>query len=74
MIALCSLAMGAAVDWIYTAAAINPQAIVGQAGEVIPYSVQLVSAMVLTGLILYNTISRVRHKRDSHTHAHSHSH
>ncbi|HCY84414.1 MAG TPA: hypothetical protein DHV36_04695 [Desulfobacteraceae bacterium] len=71
MIAICSLAMGAAVDWIYTAAAINPQAIVGQAGEVIPYSVQLTAAMILTGLILYNTLSRMKHKIDR-AHAHSH--
>ncbi|MCG8615997.1 MAG: permease [Desulfobacterales bacterium] len=72
MIAICSLAMGAAVDWIYTATAINPQAIVGQAGEVVPYSVQLTSAMILTGLILYNTLSRIRHKPGGHTHAHTH--
>lgn len=71
MIIACSLTIGAAVDWIYAAAQIDPQAIVGQAGEMVPYWLQLGSAMVLSGLILYNTLSRTDQKRD-HSHAHSH--
>ncbi|MCG8637836.1 MAG: permease [Desulfobacterales bacterium] len=73
MISICSLSMGYAVDWIYTLMNVNPQAIVGQAGEVFPYSVQLISAILLTGLILYNWFSQLRHRHDrSHGPAHSH--
>ncbi len=71
MISLCSLAMGFAVDFLYTIMDINPQAIVGQAAEIFPYSVQLTAAIVLTGLILYNRFSQLGHKH-GHDHAHSH--
>ncbi len=71
MISLCSLAMGFAVDFLYTIMDINPQAIVGQAAEIFPYSVQLTSALVLTGLIVYNRLSQMGRKHE-HDHAHSH--
>ncbi|MCG8689008.1 MAG: permease [Desulfobacterales bacterium] len=61
MISLCALAMGGLVDWIYTMSGVNPQVVVGQAGELFPYSVQLVSALILTGLILYNRFSGSTH-------------
>jgi uncharacterized membrane protein YraQ (UPF0718 family) len=73
MISLCSLAMGFAVDWIYTLMDVNPQVVVGQAAELFPYSVQLASAIVLTGLILYNRFSRMGKKHD-HGHDPAHSH
>jgi len=73
MIALCSLGMGMAADWIYRIMAVNPQAVVGQAGEIIPFGVQLVSAVTLTGLIGFNGISSLR-RRHAHDHAHVHSH
>jgi uncharacterized membrane protein YraQ (UPF0718 family) len=73
MIALCSLAMGFMVDWIYTLMEINPQAIVGQAAEIFPYWVQLTSAVILAGLIVYNRLSRPSHDH-SHDHGHAHSH
>lgn len=75
MISLCSLAMGFMVDWVYTLTNINPQAVVGQAGEIFPYWVQLGGAIILAGLILYNRISQSSHKHDhKHDHGHAHSH
>ncbi|MDD9303371.1 MAG: permease [Desulfobacter sp.] len=67
MIAVCSLAMGMMIDWIYTLMNINPQAIVGQASELVPYSVQISAAMILAGLILYN---RFAGKGQGHEHEH----
>lgn len=74
MIAVCSLGMGIAADWLYRVFAINPQAVVGQAGEIVPYGVQLVSVIILTLLILYNVVSaRFRHRSHDHSgHVHSH--
>lgn len=69
MISICSIAMGFTVDWIYTMMEINPQVVVGQAGEIFPYEVQLASAVILTALILYNGFAHLGH---SHGPAHSH--
>lgn len=54
MIAICSLAMGILVDWIYTFFNLQASVIVGQASEIIPYSVQMISAIILSGLIIGN--------------------
>lgn len=60
MISISSLAMGFFVDWIYTVSGIQASAVVGQASEIIPYPVKLVSAMVLTLLIAGNGMSRMK--------------
>jgi len=57
------------VDWLYQALEIQASAVVGQASELIPYPVQLISALILTLLILYNTVSRIK---QGARHAHSH--
>jgi hypothetical protein len=67
MIAICALGMGMAVDWIYQYMAINPQAVVGQAGEIVPFGLQLVSAVILTALIAYNAICSLR-RGQAHAH------
>jgi len=69
MISICSLAMGFFVDWIYTVSGVQASAVVGQASEIIPYPVQLVSALVLTTLIVYNGLSNMKQVAE---HAHSH--
>ena len=74
MIAVCSLGMGIVADWLYRAMAVNPQAVVGQAGEIVPFGVQLVSAVILTGLIVYNGICALRRKNGHHDHGHNHAH
>ncbi len=56
MIASCSLAMGGLLDWIYFASGIKASATIGQAGEIIPFSIQLISAIILGFLIAYNLI------------------
>ena len=69
MIAICSLAMGFFVDWVYDVSGVQASAIVGQASEIIPYPVQLVSALILTMLIAYNGVSNMK---QAAKHAHSH--
>jgi len=69
MIAICSLAMGFFVDWVYDVSGVQASAIVGQASEIIPYPVQLVSALILTMLIAYNGVSNMK---QAAKYAHSH--
>ncbi|MCG8564390.1 MAG: permease [Desulfobacterales bacterium] len=69
MIAVCSLGMGILADWIYAQAGIQAQAIVGQAGEIIPLWLQYGSAALLTALILFNLFLAMRLP---HNHAHCH--
>lgn len=49
-IAVCSLAAGLALDWLYGALGINPHAVVGQAAEMIPHWLQLTGAGVVLAL------------------------
>ena len=49
-IAVSALGCGLILDRVYQALAISPQAIVGQAGEILPYPVQLASALLIIAL------------------------
>ena len=69
MISVASLLMGFLVDAIYGLMNIQASAIVGQAAEIFPESVQLISAAILTGLIIFNLVAGYRHHGE---HAHSH--
>lgn len=69
MISVCALVFGFIVDLIYDLSGIQASAIVGQAGEIFPQSIQLAAAAILTGLIIFNWISKLRHPAE---HAHSH--
>ena len=60
MIAVCSLAMGFFVDWIYLFLHLEATALVGQASEVIPHFLQLAGAVVLTILLVINGIKGFR--------------
>lgn len=62
MIAFCSLAMGFLLDWLYAFFNIKASAVVGQAAEIIPYSIKLISAIVLTVLMLINSILQIKKK------------
>jgi len=69
MISICSLAMGFFIDWIYTVSGVQASVVVGQAAEIIPYPVQLVSALVLTTLIAYNGLSNMKQvAKQAHSH------
>ena len=71
MIAVCSLAMGAFVDWIYEFFGIEAQVTVGQASELIPHQVQLAAALILGALILYNFfINLKQNPKPSHSPSH----
>lgn len=61
MISICSISMGFLLDWVYVASGIQASATVGQASEIVPYPVQLISALVLTLLMAWNGISGMRH-------------
>ena len=54
MITICSLAMGFFVDWLYLFMDIEAKAVVGQASEIIPYSLQLTCAIILSLLMVWN--------------------
>lgn len=60
MISICSLGMGFFVDWVYAVSGVQASAVVGQAAEIIPHTVQWISAVILTGLIVYNKIAALR--------------
>jgi len=62
MISMCSIAMGFFVDFVYKVLNVQASAIVGQASELFPESVQLICAAILTGLIVYNLVSNFRQK------------
>ncbi|MCP4022350.1 MAG: hypothetical protein GY729_10945 [Desulfobacteraceae bacterium] len=72
MIALCSLFMGFMVDLIYDVAQIQASAVVGQAGKIIPYQVEIAATLILTLLILYNFYAHLR-QHGGHAHANSSS-
>ncbi|MCF6246134.1 MAG: permease [Desulfobacula sp.] len=69
MISLCALVFGFIVDMIYDLSGIQANAIVGQAGEIFPESIQLIAAAILTGLIIFNWVARLKRSPE---HAHSH--
>ncbi len=69
IISVCSIAMGFLVDFTYDMMDIRASAVVGQASEIMPESVQLTAAAILAGLLIFNMISNFRHQA---THAHSH--
>lgn len=60
MISTCSIVLGFFTDWIYVLSGIQASATVGQASEIVPYPVQLTSALVLTLLMAWNWISGMR--------------
>jgi hypothetical protein len=69
MIAVCSLSMGFLVDFIYQTFHIQASAVAGQASELVPYPVRLISAIVLTGLIAFNGLLQIRHTgKQAHSH------
>jgi hypothetical protein len=49
-IALCAVGFGMLVDWIYAATGISAQAMVGQAGEAMPYALELSGAVLILAL------------------------
>ena len=46
-IALCAVGFGLLVDWVYAAMGVSARAVVGQAGEAIPYGVELAGAILI---------------------------
>jgi uncharacterized membrane protein YraQ (UPF0718 family) len=62
-ISVCSLMMGFALDSIYALLDIEARAVIGQASEIVPYSVQLVCAIVLAVIMISNGLRQVRHSR-----------
>ena len=60
MIAVCSLGMGFLLDWMYAFFNIKASAVVGQAAELIPYSIKWISAIILTVLMLINGFLQIK--------------
>lgn len=47
VLSLCAILFGMAVDQLYKIAGISPQAVIGEASELIPYGLQLTGALIL---------------------------
>lgn len=62
MIAVCSLAMGLLLDWLYILNGVPADALVGQATEIIPAWIQWLSALILTLLMLRNGLAAFRRR------------
>ncbi|MFH2093805.1 MAG: SO_0444 family Cu/Zn efflux transporter [Pseudomonadota bacterium] len=60
MIATCALTMGFLLDWIYVFFNIKASAVVGQAADIIPYPLKLLSAIVLIALMIVNGIGHFK--------------
>ena len=60
VIVFCSLLFGIAVDWIYYLFEIEPKMLVSQMRETIPYSVKIVSTIVLLCLSLYQMVLQIK--------------
>ncbi|HKJ99435.1 MAG TPA: SO_0444 family Cu/Zn efflux transporter [Desulfotignum sp.] len=71
MIAVCSLAMGLLVDWIYLFLHLEATALVGQASEVIPRFLQLTGAVILTILLLFHGINGLRQRIQTRQYFHA---
>lgn len=66
-IAICSLVLGATVDWIYAAFAIEAHAIVGQAAHLLPPALETAAAVlfavILAAVLLKPYLNRLRKPR-----------
>jgi hypothetical protein len=61
VLAVCSVSFGLLLDKVYQWSGISAQAVVGQASEIMPYSIQLISAVILIILSIkpfYQVIKR----------------
>lgn len=67
-IAICSVLAGLAVDLVYSGLGIEPRAVIGQAGELVPEWAKLTGALLLLALTMPPLYRRLRHGRD-HDHA-----
>ncbi|HIJ78877.1 MAG: SO_0444 family Cu/Zn efflux transporter [Desulfobulbaceae bacterium] len=59
-ITVSALGCGLALDWIYQTLDVSPQAIVGQGGEILPYPVQLISALLLLALSIKPLLAAIK--------------
>jgi hypothetical protein len=49
-IAVTAVLCGLALDWVYAAYGISAKAVIGQAGEFMPYPIQLTAALLLLAM------------------------
>lgn len=61
-IAVCSVGLGVMLDQVYSVAGINAKAIIGKAGDIIPYPAKLISAIILIALMI-NSIFQIKKKK-----------
>ncbi|WP_246804124.1 hypothetical protein [Desulfosarcina cetonica] len=59
-IAVCAVAFGLLVDQIYNTLGISPQAVLGQAGETLPFGLELVAAMAILVLSIKPVFHHLR--------------
>jgi hypothetical protein len=52
VLSVCAVAFGLAVDWGYQVLNIVPRAIIGEASELIPFEIKLVSALLVLAISL----------------------
>jgi len=67
MISACSLLMGFTLDFIYAFLDIEASAVLGQSSEMVPHSVELICAIILTIIMISNVIKQVQYSRTAIT-------
>ena len=62
VVATMAVAFGLVVDQLYTLLHISPKAIIGTAGEIIPYGIQLTCSLILIGLSIRPFVHFIKQK------------
>ena len=50
ILSACAVVFGLSIDYLYQSLGISPQAVIGEASELVPYSIKLISTVILLGL------------------------
>ncbi len=71
VLSLSAVAFGLGVDQLYSLFGISPQAVIGEAAEIVPYSLKIASVLILVLFSikpLYVQIGKIFSKKDTQTH------
>ncbi|MDG4477084.1 SO_0444 family Cu/Zn efflux transporter [Thiovibrio frasassiensis] len=61
-IGITAVIFGLTLDWVYAAYGISAKAVIGQAGEIIPYPLQLAAALLILALSIRPLVATIRRR------------